>query len=370
MILQKYCVFATMLLAFLTACNSQTSNKNAVEVTADNLTDYNIYLANLGKYDKKNLSKAEDLVKEAQKIENQPNKAMELYKQSIITYPNSSAYFGLGKSLAEQNGSISSVIGALQMAEKLAYQPLGDLYYEAAKQMVRLDSSFKMAGCEGVGDCLNKATQTGFKDANRLKTDFVSYEVLKSRLFTQYSNEYDVVSSYFRLFPKEEKGKAACDVLNQYFRAEQIPYAVDEKNMEELYTSTINTFLPYNLSEFLPVIKPIDYVEPPSVHPIAKLALSKDFYSYLYSSEKYEGVVFYLTTYSTTGKLISWQKIAEIGNENLQTCVITKDKIDMKKHKVNFEKVYHDTKTSFSIKNKEFIEATFVNIKGNGEIVE
>lgn len=370
MIIQKYYVFATLFFTFLTACNSDSTNKNVVEITADNLTDYNVYLANLGKYDKKNLSKAEDLAKEAQKVESQPSKAMELYKQSIITYPNSTAYLGFGKSLAAQNGSISSVIGSLQMAEKLAYQPIGELYYEAAKQMVRLDSSFKMAGCEGVGDCLNKATQTGFKDVNRLRTDFISYEVLKSRLFIQYSNEYDVVNSYFRLFPADEKSKAACDVLNQYFRTEQIPYSIDEKNMEDLYNSTINTFLPYNLSEFLPVVKPIDYQEPPSVHPIAKLELDKNFYSYLYSAEEYEATFFYLTTYSTTGKLISSQKIAAIGNEKLQTCVIMKNKIDIKKHKINFDKLYNDTKTSFSIKNKEFIEATSVKIENTGAIVE
>ena len=142
----KILFFFTILYA-LVACNPKNSQEVAkITMTADNMTDFNVYLNNLDTYSTADKDKAERLLQEAK---NQPDRAMELAQKSLMAYPTATAYYEFSKALAAHNGSMTQVFGALQMAERLNYQPLQELYYEAAKQMIHFDTLYKLQACQG-----------------------------------------------------------------------------------------------------------------------------------------------------------------------------------------------------------------------------
>jgi hypothetical protein len=377
-IMKKIFFYTTVFvcLHLVAACKNTTDNDKAT-INAENLTDYNVYLANLGKYDKSNLIKAEQFVKEAESLQNESDKAIDLYKKALEAYPPAQAYLGLSRNMATKDNL--QAIAALKMAEKLLYTPEADLYYEAAKQMVLLDTALKLNECEGLSNCLQKAVQAGFKDYNRFKQDFINPNILRgidgqmnyAYEVQKYSHENEIISGYLKIVPETEKKKAICQVLSYYFSQGNFPYSIDDKNLKDLYSQSMNSEIPYCLLEYLPFYetqRQVRYDGSASLRPIAQFYNNKG-YMFLFFSETYPDITFDLITYNENGEQISLQRIAQFTPNTLQTATIAKGgKIEIKKYNAKIERSYLTEKVSFTVSNKEFVEATFFSIKPTGEI--
>jgi hypothetical protein len=369
-------IYLLLLFSAFVACKSANKSQNIIPITGDNLTDYNVYLDNLGKYDDDAKSKANGLVKEAQSLDNQADKiakTMELYQQSISVYPTAEAYLGFSKAVAAQNGSIDKVLGALQMAERLNYQPAEELYYEAAKQMLRFDTLLKMQECNGTGDCINKAIKLGFKDVSRMKKEFISSEVFGSNHVKKNYLDNDFIQSFLKIVPQNTKQKEVCELLNLYHKTENLPFAIDEKNIAEIYNTAKHQYLPYALIEYLPNYQNITsrekYSEMPSPYPITKFEFNKNFVAYLCLDDHYTSAYFHIITYNKDGKFISSKEVAKFSREELQTMTISDKKIDIKKYTANITVNNPNSEVvTLTITNKEFKEATFFSFTENGEL--
>ncbi len=372
-------IYLLLLFSALVACKSTDKSQNLTPITGDNLTDYNVYLDNLGKYDDNAQAQAKKLLKEAQNLENQANnelnkvsKTMELYQQSISVYPMAEAYLGFSKAVAAQNGSMDKVLGALQMAERLNYQPAEELYYEAAKQMLRLDTLLKMQECNGTGDCLNKAIKLGLEDVNRMKKDFVNSEVFGSSHVKKNYFDNDFIASFLKIVPQNNKQKEVYELLNLYHKTENLPFTIDEKNMIEIYNIAKKQYLPYALLEHLPdyqnLISSKVYAEVSAPAPIAKFEFNKNFIAYLYMIDQYVAAHFYVITYNKDGKFISSKEVAKFVSNELQTMTISNKKVDIKNYTANITTNDGAEVTKWSIRDKEFKQATFFSFTENGEL--
>lgn len=369
-------IYLLLLFSAFVACKSANKSQNITPITGDNLTNYNIYLDNLGKYDDNAITQAKSLIKEAQNLENQADavsKTMELYQKSIIAYPTPEAYLGFGKAVAAQNGSIEKVFSALKMAEMLNYQPMEELYYEAAKQMLRFDTLLKMQGCNGSGDCIKQAVKIGFKDANRMKKEFMNSEVFGRNYVKMNNLDNDFIESFLKIVPQNTKQIEVYELLNLYYKTQNLPFSIDENNVAEVYNIAKNQYLPYVLLEYLPdyqtMIKKERYGEYVSPCPVAKFEFNKSFIAYLYMIDLYENVYFHITTYNKDGKFISSKQVAKFVNSDLETMIMTTKKIDMKSYSANITiNNQNPESTQLTITNKEFKQATFFSFSENGEL--
>jgi hypothetical protein len=353
------------------ACKSNTNSVKPIAITSTNRIDYNVYLSNLGKYTEENRADAKKLCEDAKEIEiTNAIKSMELYQKSISVYPNAEAYLGFCRTLATQNGSIEQIIGALQMAENLTYQPANELYYEAAKQMMRLDTTFKLKACQSAGGCIDNAVKLGFADVSRLQKDFIT----EANLLHENYEINDLIRSYLQIIPKNEQEKAVFGLLNMYYKDAKLPFKIDETSIQNVMDSTVdaitlsysfyNNFPTYNL-----IRKEMTYDEPNEVYPMAKFAY-KNFIAYLTFVNKGGFADFYISTYSKNGKFIDHKKIGVFAFNHFQTFLIKDTAIETQKYKAKIQTDYIGIRNShkISIANQQFVQAMNFTFGENGEL--
>jgi tetratricopeptide (TPR) repeat protein len=235
-------------------------------------------------------------------------KAIPLFKKSIIIFPDAKSYFELGNVYLESKNYKQAVL-AFKMAETLKFSPIGLVYFNIANALVADNNNYSEWQ---VTEYLKKSILSGYfeielLDENPLFSNYRSSESYQEVILS-YKNKLNLNQanykfiSFLKSFPEITDNKFLInkdDIFN--------------KPSEDFRVSSIN----YSFSTFIPEMENSGFGRDVSneFFYVAKIIENPNYVAVLYKSINYMANVlqptqYYLTTYDINGKIISQKLVA------------------------------------------------------------
>lgn len=234
-------VFAIALLIFI-GCNSRKSTQNAEPGVTQMLAMQDIYdwpkvqeiIAFLSD---KSLGEGKKMFLEGMdeyRNKKNPAKGIELFKQSLLRYPNAKTYYELGNALMDVKQYEESIY-SYRMSQNMEYEPSYNVEYNIAcayAMMGEEESAFEYLEYALESGYLNKDNLLNDEDlaSIRDKTQF------KSLIVEHFSDDFDMRTALFRLFAES-------------FPARPLPYAIV---FDSVTSYNYDNSVSYDFAMFLP----------------------------------------------------------------------------------------------------------------------
>jgi hypothetical protein len=251
---------------------------------------------------------------DAFKNKKNPTKAVELFKASIVVYPDAKTYYELGNALSSVNHvrDLEEALNAYNVAEHLDFQPISKINYNIAAINYQLfslsndqaeESNFYWQSISN----LRSAIYNGFSDTSEIRKDRRLASIINT------SGYKSMVTEIAAEKLKDNSNGLFALYINSYPIANQ-PYeipvtSVDMKN----HTESIS----YDFSEFIPEMENTSFGREVShdYFYVAKIEDNPQYKAVIYSSvsffeESMQPVRTNLVTYDPNGKIISRKMFA------------------------------------------------------------
>jgi hypothetical protein len=250
------------------------------------------------------------------KNKKKPELAINIFKSSIMVFPDAKTYYELGNALLESQtqSTLEEALQAFEVAERLNFQPIANVYYKEAcanNLLYLLDNKLFPEKDEKYRNkalyCLRDAFENGFFDTTALKNDNKINYLAKSR-------EYQKI--IIDILLKREKGSS--NALFDLFK-ESFPLTVQhlEIPLEKVDMGDYKDAISYDFAQFIPEMENTDFGREVShdYFYVAKISETPEYTALVYSSisywgEKMQPVHTTLATFNKDGKIISKKLIA------------------------------------------------------------
>lgn len=261
-----------------------------------------------------------------------PEKAVALFKESILTFPDAKTYYELGNAKLDIGAKAGDLIlgeaeNAYEVARFLNFKPAFMIDYKRA--CIR-NCQQKKEG-EFVMYELMDAFSHGFSDTTMLKND----EHLKSFL---NDDTYRTLKAKLALIKRQNNAESLFDIYKKSFAAVTTAFEIP---VEKVDMKDYKQSISYDFSSFIPEMQTSSFSREVS-HDfifVAKVAEKENYTALLYSSINYYGedmqpVRTQLVTYDTEGNIISSKLFAgQFSAEKIKTGRIEGDQITLQDYK-------------------------------------
>jgi hypothetical protein len=295
-------------------------------------------------------------------------KAVLLFKQSILTFPDAKTYYELGNAKLdahEKDADLNEAEKAYNVAAFLNFKPLSMLYY---KQACAANQKQKTGTFE-VSNYLSQAFNNGFSDTSL----FYSDKYLRSFVATdQYKNLMaDMLINKIRNNPE--------DLFDVYKKSFPINNASFEIPLDKVDMKDYKQSISYDFAKFIPEMQSSNFGRDVS-HDfifVAKVQEKSNYTAVLYTSINYYGegmqpVHTKLVTYDNDGNIISDKLFAgQFSAEKVKTGRIDGDEITLQDYKRIWEQPID--KVPFeenAVEKYELVSKATFRINEEGKIME
>jgi tetratricopeptide (TPR) repeat protein len=299
-----------------------------------------------------------------------PQSAVSVFRQSILTYPDAKTYYELGNALLDAKSSTASVkdaVEAFEVAKYLNFQPASIVYYKLAAANNILLKSDETIGIYNVVYNLENAFNSGFSDTSLLLKD----QNLRSIAATA---EYKEMLS--RVLTKDGKAENVFDLYKKSFEVYQQPYAITFQNLDDMRNKQS---ISYDFARFIPEMQNTSFGRDVShdFFYIAKVAETPAYTALIYSSISFwesemQPVITRLSTYDNEGNIIATKVFAgQFSAEKVKVGTIKNNEIVLQDYKriwkQSIDKVPFDEN---EVDKYELLATATFRLNDNGEIVE
>ncbi|MBL7885015.1 MAG: hypothetical protein JNL69_13160 [Bacteroidia bacterium] len=254
---------------------------------------------------------------DAYKNKKQLAEATELFKQSILIYPDAKTYYELGNALLDNHSNTSNIRhidSVYEVAEHLGFKPLAQLYYKKAcvKNIEETKSNEKWSVIYN----LQSALREGFTDTALFYSDKHLNSIVKNNSFIQMMIEYNA-----------GKFKNNTGGLFGVFAKSFTPSGTFEVSANDVELKNYNTSISYDFVKFIPEMQNTSFGRDVShdFYYVTKVAETPNYVALIYKSINFWGaemqpVITKISTYNKEGSLIS-SKIfaAQFSAEKIKT---------------------------------------------------
>jgi hypothetical protein len=259
-----------------------------------------------------------------------PEKAVEMFKASILTFPEAKTYYELGNALMELGGfeNVDEAIKAYEVTEYLGFQPISNVLYNKSRaeyslyanpfvldELASNQEEAKKDYLDQAVNSLRQAFMEGFYDTTRLKTDPVLRNIIQHPDFKSFF-------VYYTAQRLKGDNNGLFSLFTQSFPSlgSQFEVRLENVSLDDHKQSISYDFAPY-ISEMENVGFGRDVSN--DFFYVGKLTPTSHYSSVIYRSVKFYGegsqpVHTTLATYDSQGKIIS--KI-------LMSCVCSSTKV-------------------------------------------
>ncbi len=237
------------------------------------------------------------------KNHNKPDRAVKLFKNSILTLPDAKTYYELGNAILKAHLHPEEAIKAYEVAEYLQFQPLASIYYAKACAYNALNKKSPASEYQEMAlHSLEYALVNGFEDTLSLKKDPRLKEIVR---LPAYRNM--LTNTYARALSNKPEGLFALFTRSFPLVAQPFEIRLDKVDMKQYGLS-----VSYEFAKYIPEMQNSSFGRDVShdFFYVARVAETKDYVAVLYASvsfyeEDMQPVLTKLATYDTNGNLIS-----------------------------------------------------------------
>jgi hypothetical protein len=364
------------LLLFLGACSKPEKNY-VLKVKLQNLTPETIYDKDLV-YDvifesqEQNVDSLKVLSRQLflkgvdlYKNKKQPAKAVNLFVESILTFPEAKTYYELGNALLEVKTNVDKALQAYEVAEHLQFQPLGNVYYGKAIAYAMQEKDDPAAYY-----ILREAFEKGFSDTLKMYREKRLKLVVNSKDFRKFMREQKL----HRLATNQPD--RMFDVFRSSFAQVQQPFEIPVEKVDmKAYDQSVS----YDFVRFIPEMQNTSFSREVS-HDfffVARVAETPEYTALIYSSvsfyeENMQPVLTKLVTFNNQGKVISSLVFAcQCSAEKIKKGKIENNLITLEDYRRYWKKPID--KVDFeenSVEKYELLSTATYRIDEQGKIVE
>jgi hypothetical protein len=312
------------------------------------------------------------------KNKKKPAVAVDLFKKSILLFPDAKTYYELGSALMDSKESLEDykeAIKAFDVADHLKFQPVSSIYYKKACANGLFYNLYNHLSSPEEKDeflmiaisNLRKAFENGFSDTLALKSDarikpIVATKEYQKMVLAFQANHQTDGNSLFSIY-----SKSFFTNLNKL-----------EIGLENVDMSDYKESISYDFAPFIPEMENTTFSRDVShdYFYVAKLAETPTYTALVYSSISFYGeymqpVHTTLAIYNPQGEIISKKLIScQCSAEKVKTAIIDNNKITITDYKRIWEKAidavpFEENK----IKTYEQIVQAKFSIDENGKII-
>ncbi len=304
-----------------------------------------------------------------------PSGAVELLKQSILTFPDAKTYYELGNALVDSKGSAENcqqAINAYNVANHLDFKPQSMIYYKMATAYNQWRVSDQNISVDNVAQRLNQAFAGGFSDTTMMYKDEHLASFVSTPEFTKMYHALDV----------EKIAKSSTSGLfNMYkksFQEYKQPYEISFKDFD---VNTDRQSVDYEFAKFIPEMQNTSFGREVSheYFYVAKVAETQAYTALIYSSvfmygtmDNMQPVTFKLVTYDPDGNIITAKIFAgQFSAEKIKVGKIENNEITLQDYKRIWKKPIDEVAFEDNEVEKYVLQAkaTF-RLTETGEIME
>ena len=277
-------------------------------------------------------------------------KAIDLFKQSILTFPDAKTYYELGNALLD-NRSLSDgllvnkmdlvleSLDAYDVADHLNFQPKYNIYYKeaCANNMLYYDAQTKEDKyLDRTFSSLRQAFSNGFYDTLFLKKDVRINSVVNT-------SEYHNILLNAQIEKERSSGNTSFELFKNAFPTSQSNGLEIDKSKVDM--SSYDQSISYDFADFIPEMENSDFGRDVShdYFYVAKVAETPVYTALVYRSMSFYGesmqpVYATLVTFDTQGAIISKKLIAcECSAEKIKEAKIENNNIIIHDYKRQWE---------------------------------
>jgi hypothetical protein len=306
---------------------------------------------------------------DAYKNKKEAAKAVQLFKQSILTFPDAKAYYELGNAkldVHQGDADLKEAENAYHVARSLNFKPLSMLYYKLA---CIANQEQKINGFQVSGN-LSQAFYEGFSDTTLLYSD----KYLQSFIAT---DEYKRLMSDILVKNKIKNNPE--DLFDVYKKSFPLSNASFEIPLDKVDMKDYKQSISYDFAKFVPEMQNSSFGRDVS-HDfifVAKVQEKSNYTAVLYTSINYYGegmqpVHTKLVTYDNDGNIISDKLFAgQFSAEKVKVGRIDGDEITLQDYKRIWEQPID--KVPFeenAVEKYELVSKATFRINEEGKIME
>lgn len=268
---------------------------------------------------------------DAYKNKKQLAESIDLFKKSILIYPDAKTYYELGNALMDYNQekvTLKKIDSIYTVAEHLGFKPLSQLYFKKAciDNLEESNNDNKWGAIYN----LQSALREGFTDTALFYTDKHLKSITQSNLFVQMMIEYNA-----------GKYKNNTGGLFGVFAKSFTPANSFEITANDVELNNYTTSISYDFVKFIPEMQNTSFGRDVShdFYYVAKVAETPNYVALIYKSINFWGaemqpVITKISTYNKEGELIS-SKIfaAQFSAEKIKTGKFENNSIYIEDHK-------------------------------------
>lgn len=313
-------------------------------------------------------------------------KAITLFKESLLYFPEAKTYYELGSALLAFRANsefLEQSRKCFEIAQILSFKPEYAIHLKLAKVEVFLAKLNKEDNYRwwDVNSEFRRAFNTGYFDTTAIQNDPDFAEYVKSPSYKELViNVLTQNSSIGGTYSKFNIFKNSFTNFNPDFKISD-----NEVSMEN-YKQSIS----YEFSDFIPEMENVSFGREVSndFYYVAKVAETADYVALVYATSSFDGdgyqpVETILAVYDNNGKQISRKLIAcQCNAEKIKTCSFSSGKLIIEEKKRNWEKPISSfgidentvesvdliAKAVFSFKNNGMIQAEDVPANFNDSV--
>jgi hypothetical protein len=311
-----------------------------------------------------------------------PEGAIDLFKQSVIIFPDAKTYYELGNAILDRYGNASALerkmrlkdaLSAYQVADYLHFQPQSSLYYNEACANNLIYASDTTQTSEGFSrdafDDIELAFRNGFTDTVSLRGDKRICSILKTPVYKNFITDLVTkramghVETFFDAYEK------SFPTVSQSFKIDTNKVAMED------YKQSIS----YDFVKFIPEMENVQFGRMVSndFFYVAKVAETTNYIALIYCSKEFEEgdmqpVHVNLVTYDHSGNILSSRLFAgQFTPEKIRAGKIDGNKIVLEDYKRTWK--YKMDSVSYwdnKIIKYEFAQTATFMINDSGKIVK
>ena len=232
------------------------------------------------------------------KNNNNAERSISVFLESLMIYPTASAYYELGDAFLEA-GKPSSALKSFQMAERLDYSPFGNVLFKEAAAYAEL-------GDDKTKEYLKYAIENGFVDRDK---------IFNNKSFAKYDASYPWIENVFN---EAMAGNGDADAIlwqgySRQFLPASFPIVIDSGTFKSMdHPVTIN----YDYDKYITEMRDGKFSRDVGneFYYFAKVADTASYKTVIYVESPYEEnggpAYYYMASFNNLGRLIDKKMIA------------------------------------------------------------